>query len=344
MKQLILSISLIGILWADGGFIPPPGNVEIYSADQVALIKILPGAEELSILVKSQWVNYGGFDYAGFAWVIPVPALPEIEQLDTELFTDLAYLSAPIRPSGGCAGPFTLGENGGSYGGSVEPGREYHNIISYDTLGFLETVLIQTNTADSLTNWLTNNGYIIPIGGEQIFVDYLDRDWNYFFVARVDTTSESDDRNVAIKLTFATTEIVYPMKISSISSSPGNEIFLYTIGEHKMFFDGAELEYANLISNEELDAIEIDFPALAAYIEEGSYITKLTTSYETPQDMDEDIVLYESSDDTEYRQLAGGDGYYLHGMSNSLLLSFILLLVYIGFRNIKKRRSSISTN
>jgi hypothetical protein len=340
MKRLILLIIFIGLLWADGGFIPPPGNVEIYGADQIAVIKILPGVEELSILVKAQWVQ----NYEGFAWIIPLPNLPEIDEIDTELFTDLAYVSAPIRPSGGCTGPFTLGDNGGTYGGSVEPGREYYDIISYDTLGFLEVVLIQTNLADSLSNWLTNSGYVMTSGAEELFDDYLMRNWNYFFIARVDTQSNVYARNVGIKLTFNTSSLVYPMKISSISSSPGAELFLYTIGQHKMFFDDAQLEYANFVSEEEMDAIEVDFPALAAYIEEGSYITKLTASYNTPQDMNEDIVLHRSPDDTEYRKLAGGDGYYLQGLSNSLLLSFILLLVYIGFRRIKKRRSSISSN
>ena len=341
MKKLTITLVFFSLLWADGGFIPPPGNAEIYSADQVAVIKILPGIEELSILVKSFWIDQGGGDYGGFAWVIPLPHIPEIGQLDAELFSDLAYLSAPIRPTGGCSGPFTLGDNGGTYGGSIEPGREYYDIISYDTLGFLESVLIQTNTADSLTNWLTNNGYITPPGAEEIFADYITRDWNYFFIARVDTTSDTDDRNVAIKLTFATTDVVYPMKISSISSSTGNELYLYTIGEHKMFFDGAELEYANLISNEELDAIQIDFPALAAYIERGSYITKLKCYYSMPEDMDDDIALYQSPDDTEYRKLAGG-GPHLHSMCNSILLALILLLAYIGFHRIKKIRSSIS--
>ena len=335
MKTLILLTTIIGLIRADGGFIPPPGNVELYSADQVAVIKIIPNGEELSILVKAQWVQ----TYEGFAWIIPMPDLPEIHEIDTELFTDLAYLSAPIRPTGGCAGPLSQGENGGTYGGAIEPGREYYDIISYDTLGFLEAVLIQTNLADSLSNWLTNNGYAIPAGAEDIFDDYLTRDWNYFFIARVDTQSSTITRNVGIKLVFSTTELVYPMKISSISSSPGTDLFLYIIGEHKMFFDDAQLEYANRVSAEEMEAIEIDFPNLASYISEDSYITKLTTNYATPQDMNEDIILYRSPDDTEYRKLAGGDGYYLHGSLNSLILPFVLLLIYVGFRKILKKRS-----
>ena len=44
--------------------------------------------------------------------------------------------------------------------------------------------------------------------------------------------------------------------------------------------------------------------------------------------------------DTEYRKMAGG-GYYLHSMCNSILLSLILLLVYIGFHGIRKTKSSI---
>ncbi len=337
MKKLIILSIFVCLARTDGGFIPPPGNVEIYSADQVAVIKITPSGEELSILVKAQWVQ----DYAGFAWIIPMPSLPQIDEIDTELFTDLAYLSAPIRPTGGCAGPLSLGENGGTYGGAVRPGQEYYDIISYDTLGFLEAVLIQTNLADSLSNWLTNSGYVIPAGAENIFDDYLTRNWTYFFIARVDTQSSAVSRNVGIKLVFSTTEPIYPMKISSISSSPGTDLYLYTIGEHKMFFDDAQLEYANRISVEEMEAIEIDFPNLTSYISEGSYITKLTTNYATAQDMHEDITLYRSPDDTEYRKLLGGDGYYLHGSLNSLILPFMLLLIYMGFRRILKKRSLV---
>jgi hypothetical protein len=116
---------------------------------------------------------------------------------------------------------------------------------------------------------------------------------------------------------------------------------MYTIGEHKMFFDDAQLEYANRVSREEMDAIEIDFPNLAAYIEEGSYITKLTTSYGSGQEMNDDITPYRSPDDTEYRKLVGGDGYYLHGSLNSLILPFMLLLVYMGFRRMLKKKSFI---
>ncbi|GAH98907.1 unnamed protein product, partial [marine sediment metagenome] len=49
MKKLSLLVIFINLIWADGGIMPPQGDYEIYSSDQVAIIKILPDSEELSI-------------------------------------------------------------------------------------------------------------------------------------------------------------------------------------------------------------------------------------------------------------------------------------------------------
>ena len=253
MKKLSLLAIFIRLIWADGGMIPPQGDYEIYSSDQVAIIKVLPDSEELSILVKAYWVN----DYNGFAWVIPLPSQPQVSEVDVELFTNLAHLTAPLYTEGGCSGPFGTGSGLGD-----KYGQDYYNVVSYDTIGFLGTVLIHTNTADSLTTWLNNNDYIVIAGAEAMFENYINRNWNYFFIARSDTTQQSSDESVGISFKFPSDTLVYPMKISSISSLGSTSLYLYVVSEHKMFFDNAELEYANNISKKELDGIKQEYPNL----------------------------------------------------------------------------------
>lgn len=328
MKRLLLLAVFFNLFWADGGIMPPQGDYEIYGSHQVAVIKVLPGAEELSILVKAHWVN----EYNGFAWVIPLPSEPQISEVDVDLFTDLAHLSAPLYAGGGCGGPFS---SGGTLGDSNGYGRDYYNIISYDTIGFLGTVLIHTNTADSLTSWLNSNNYVAVAGAETMFEDYISRNWNYFFIARSDTTQQSSYESVGITFTFSSDTLVYPMKISSLSSL-ATSLYLYVIGEHKMFFDDAELEYANRISKKELDSIEKAYPILHGYIKEGDYITKLKKEYTYASEMSSDISIYQSPDDTEYHKIS--DKYWYSGIANSMVLPMLIFAIFIVLNRIKRKR------
>ncbi|MGQ9702443.1 MAG: DUF2330 domain-containing protein [bacterium] len=203
--RIFLALTFIGcMLWADGGIIPPQDH-EIYGEDQVAVIKILPGSEELSILVKFSAAD----DYQGFAWIVPLPALPEIGGMNESLFINLSALSGNRQRYGGC---------GTGYYDGYGYGEDYFKIIEYQTIDFLRTVLIQTDNADSLTNWLVNNGYAPPDGATAIFQDYINRSWQYFFIAQAETTNFYY-ANTGVRLNFPTDTIVYPMKISAISSS-----------------------------------------------------------------------------------------------------------------------------
>ncbi|MEO0095695.1 MAG: DUF2330 domain-containing protein [candidate division WOR-3 bacterium] len=323
MKQIFLIMIISTTLWADGGIIPPMYN-EIYGQDQVAIIKVLPDSEELSILVKVAWAT----DYNGFAWVVPFPSLPSVSEINDSLFINLSALSSIQKNYGGCGGPY-YGEGGYYYG------DDYFKIIEFKTIGFLQTVLIQTNNPDTLVNWLTNNGYSLPDGMRDMFQDYINRNWQHFFIARADTNYNYYGINIGVCFKFATDTIVYPMKISSLTSANYTALYLYVIGQHKMFFDNAELLYANKISKDELENIKEDFPVLFDYIKEGDYITKLRRTYDYPSAMNSDIVVYQSPDDTEFREEE--KPYWYMGFANSIFLPAIIFLLYISYMRIRRK-------
>ncbi|MEO0106405.1 MAG: DUF2330 domain-containing protein [candidate division WOR-3 bacterium] len=326
MKKLFLILIISTLLWADGGIIPPLYN-EIYGKDQVAIIKILPDSEELSILVKVAWTT----DYNGFAWVVPFPSLPVVREINDSLFINLSALTSIQKNYGGCGRPY-YGDNGYYYG------DDYFKIIEFKTIGFLQTVLIQTDNPDTLINWLINNGYRLPDGMRNMFQDYINRNWQYFFITRADTNYNYYGINIGVCFKFATDTIVYPMKISSLTSADYTALYLYVIGLHKMFFDNAELLYANRISKDELENIEEDFPILFDYINEGDYITKLRRTYDYPSAMTSDIFIYQSPDDTEFRKEE--EPYWYLGFVNSMVLPVIFFLLYISYVRIRRKRES----
>ena len=77
--------------FADGGFFYPPGNT-MYEDAQHAFLEYDgdAGRERLSILPSF----YG--DARDFAWVIPVPGLPELEMEDPALFHGLGRMTEPV--------------------------------------------------------------------------------------------------------------------------------------------------------------------------------------------------------------------------------------------------------
>lgn len=330
MKKYLLFIAALSLLWSDGSLWPPVGDYEIYSSSQVAVLKKIPDGQELSILVKAVWSH----DYNGFAWIVPIPSEPQVEEVDEQIFTELVHMSAPVYTGGGCS-PFTRADY---MGDGTRLGNDYIEVVSYYTIGFLDAVVLHTDHADSLINWLSTNGYQIIDGAHDMLDDYIDRDWNYFFCARVDTAvMDTYYQNVGVKITFETDSLVYPMKISALSAQYYVEVFLYIIDQHKMFFDGAELVYANRVTSEELDHISKDFPMLSEYLWEEDYITKLKIRYDDPSDISSDISLYQSPDDTEYQEF--WDPYYGSVIfGNSYLLLLLLYTLYIGIKKIRRKK------
>lgn len=88
--SLFLLLLLPAIALADGMFIPPvalPAKITV--SDQRALICISNGTERL--VIETRFTASG----TNFAWVVPLPGKPVIEEVTTGLFPTLQYLFRP---------------------------------------------------------------------------------------------------------------------------------------------------------------------------------------------------------------------------------------------------------
>ena len=90
MTAVLASLMLIypRETFADGGFVAPPESF-MYEPGQQAYIHYdgETETEELSILP-----SFRG-DASSFAWIVPVPSLPEVALADVQLFRDLDNLT-----------------------------------------------------------------------------------------------------------------------------------------------------------------------------------------------------------------------------------------------------------
>ncbi|MEA3403610.1 MAG: DUF2330 domain-containing protein [Armatimonadota bacterium] len=249
MRDLCLVLALLILpcvpSLADGGFFPPVHGVA-NTADQRAVV-IDHGDAETIVLQTA----YDG-DASDFAWVIPVPALISAAQAvgttAPALFDTLDQLTAPRH-----VGAFTGSSGLCGCSGSGGPEQRFHGVTVWETLRVddYEVAVLSADESADLAQWLGDNGYHLPTGSEDTLRYYVDRD-SFFVALKIAPAAQQADEtgrdgapgdNFAaaeelrpITLTFATDELVFPMRISRLSTRERVEVLLYVLGPDRDYF------------------------------------------------------------------------------------------------------------
>ncbi len=227
------------------------------------------------------------------------------------------------RESFGCFGLF---EDGGDEGDNDSDSGV--TVIGTQTVGIYDTTTLSATDPRALTDWLEENGYHLPSQGEEIVKYYVDRGW-YFVAMKI--RRAVDPRYMwyeggiqPISLKFSSHKMVYPMKITAVSSTD-TELLLYIFAQSKMTFKYAELEYAGWIEAPE------PYHYLSKLIEKKMYLTKLRAHiYQRYMD---DIYPVKTRDNKAYRKVI-----YVKGPADGIdicLVACIALLLAIRKRELK---------
>lgn len=316
---LLLFAACSGPAQADGGFMPPFG-LDIYEPGQTAFIRYdsATATESLSILPR----YYG--PPTDFAWIVPVPALPEVAEADVNLFRQLTDLTRPVYRS---RDSFWDCESRFDYMTGA-PGRDGDGveIIGDELIGIYRTMTLGAGDAGALIDSLTTWGFLHAGNIEAVtplLQAYVDDGW-YFVTMTIDSTAVASAVRTygkaaaeagttpgdkapdyyypslqPVTFTFASSDIIYPLRISRISAYEESTVHLYVAADHRMTFPAGTTSYANRLSDAELGAMGHQYPQAAAALWRGAFLTKLYRSY-TPPEMDADIVLERADDDSEY--------------------------------------------
>jgi len=315
MKKELIAAPLIAVLFllsttaapvlADGCFFPDSMYRDLYESAQRAVILYGNSTGNYTEhLILS--VSFEG-DAEDFAWVIPVPDKPEIAVTDAELFWELSDFTAIEFPGGG----------GWSWGcgGAATPEQDGVDVIEEQVVGPYATAILSATNATSLVDWLNANGYIFPEDGEEIVSEYIEKEW-YFVATKINAVEAGTGYALAegaiepIVLSFASEEIVYPLRITSLSAT-APEVLLYVFADHVMvpeqyplyigygrwYENSFSLEFADKVSVEDLSDYEI-LPVLVSLCLSGDefYLTKLRGTVTADQMVDIELVRYAEGD------------------------------------------------
>jgi hypothetical protein len=324
MNKKLLAVLLVVILFlltpatpvlADGGFFPDSMYRDLYEVAQKAVILYGNSTGNCTGNCTGNYtehlilsVSFEG-DAEDFAWVIPVPNLPEIAVTDAELFRELSDFTAVEVPSPGFGcffGPAAPGDQGGV------------DVIEEQVVGPYATAILSATNATALADWLNANGYIFPEEGEEIVSEYIEKEW-YFVATKINAVEEGTNYTLAegaiepIVLSFASNQTVYPLRISSLSASTEElpEVLLYVLADHLMvpeqyplyigygnWEDNAfTLEYGSNVSVEDLSEYEILPELISTYLSgDEFYLTKLRGRISADQMVDLGMIRYEEGD------------------------------------------------
>jgi hypothetical protein len=311
---LALTATQAGGARADGGFVAPYG-FPVWEPGQTAFLHhdAAAGIEELSILPRF----YG--EPTDFAWIVPVPSLPEVWAADPELFRQLSALTAPVyRSRDGfwdCASRFDYAA------GDAEPTDGGVEIIDDQVIGIYRTLIVAATAAGALTDSLDTWGFlhegnraaVLPV-----LEDYVDEGW-YFVAMSVDSAAvagagwpygkaaTSPDAPwywypalQPMTFRFASAQPIYPLRISQVSAPDASPVSLYVAADHRVDFPGARTLYANRLEAREHAAVVAAYPAAGIRLDAGQWLTRLHRDYTAPE-MIADLILLPAATQTEIR-------------------------------------------
>ena len=276
---IILSLFLPGIVSADGVIFPPP-NYYVAETDQKAVLFYDKGVETLILSI-----TFTG-NAKDFAWVVPTPSRPEVDKASSELFLSLEELTRPPRGR-----QWTDGYN---LGAAPTMEKSAVEVLETKEVGIYEIKVLAASKADALAKWLSENGYQFPEKGGYVLEDYIKNKW-YYTAVKIrpevvwkDITEKLRTGQAApLKLTFKSDKIVYPLKITSLTSlwqMPDNKIrrisypeqeiaiapgmpypyqdragiLLYVFDNCEKSLPGFNTQYAEIIEAEEIEDLAYD--------------------------------------------------------------------------------------
>jgi len=378
---LLVVISLPAL--ADGGFIPVVHGVA-NSADQRAIIIDRGGAETIVLQTA-----YDG-DASDFAWVVPLPELisggDAIGTADPRVFDVLHDLTAPRSVGSQYAASAGVCGCAGSEGARVENG-----VTVWETLRVEDYDVAVLSAAEStdLTAWLAGNGYGLPAGSGDTLQYYVDKQWFFvaFKIAPVDDGGNVGDGGLGppgagqsgeelrpITITFPTRQLVFPLRISRVSTRDRVEVLLYIMASHRMdgdnyttvevgtpatwlgddfdrtydgWFEGTiadaggkalVVEYAGWVPEYALDGPAFDGLDLPGG---ARFVTRLRTRLR-PAQMDADVMMVAAASD-EHFSVVVGDAYGLLRGGAGLGMLLLAGVQGLAFRSPRGRRLSLGS-
>jgi MYXO-CTERM domain-containing protein len=179
-----------------------------------------------------------------FAWLVPMPEIPEVEVGSQPLFTNLLQGTVPTYgfqsqfdqcgPSqgfGGGAGAGGSGTGGSAGSGGFDSGGP--NVVFSETVGAFDVTVLQGGTATEVSEWLQTNGYQSIPTAPAILQDYVQK--NFVFVAIKLTGGASVNEIHPLVFRYPGNQPCVPLKLTAVAAVEDMGVRTFFLGDDRVF-------------------------------------------------------------------------------------------------------------
>ncbi|MFI9117587.1 DUF2330 domain-containing protein [Streptomyces venezuelae] len=275
------------------------------------------------------------------AWIMPVPHRADVSLGDPELFDEIDRLTEPEQRDRSHFWPraddWPFDTDHGDGAGAPAPGAGTVGVVGRERLGPFDVARLTATDPEALGGWLRTHGYELPERLTGALQPYVDRRWEYVAVRLAPDEKDATLQGelTPLRITFASTELVYPMRLSRLATT-SQSLGLSILSEHRMEprspigGDAPEVTFAG--------RIERPSGALAALAgDRPVHLTVLEQEFPHPERIDDDHHLRAVAD-TPYRQveytdrlLTVGDGIpvWLLTVGGAMILAAVAALLAV---------------
>ncbi len=255
-RSLVALLTLCpSVALACGGFFCSAEPVD-QQAERIIFVQ--EDASTVSAYVEIQYVG----DPEDFAWVVPVPALPELDVWHGLAFNALDLATQPRFDT-----PWACfaDEDGAGGGPPADPGanRGEVEVLAQERVGPFDTATITSEDPRALVEWLRQNGYRIMPEMEPFIALYTAEGLK--FLAMKLAPGEDTASIQPIKMTYAAAGPAVPLRLTAVAAQLEMGVKVWLLGEGRQ----GPLNVAEL----EIDAADLrldpwtwqtNYPALVA--------------------------------------------------------------------------------
>jgi len=200
-----------------------------FPMDQVGE-QILFASDGSTITMQVQ-IQYQG-TAADFAWILPIPAVPELTIGQNEVFRQLSLTTRPafflqFDRADECGFFYPVLETvdgGAARSDDVE-------VASEERVGPYETAVIRADDAAAITEWLLANGYQIGDLGAELLEPYV-ANGSYFLALRLASDSDIGDLQ-PIGATYASEQPMVPLRLTAVATQPDLGVLVWILGSDR---------------------------------------------------------------------------------------------------------------
>jgi hypothetical protein len=193
----------------------PPSGKPVVNADQTVLILWDADTKTQHFVREASFKS----EADDFGFLVPSPAVPELEESGSAAFPFLQKLTEPEiiavpRPTGGVG----CGCSAAALKGQMEPGdankQDVQVHIEKEVAGLKASVL-ETKSADALVKWLKENGYAFSPEVAAWAKPYVEAGWMITAFKVIKNKDEAEQKRVAatsLRMSFKTDRPLFPYR------------------------------------------------------------------------------------------------------------------------------------